>query len=359
MTILAFVLGLILLLVLTVDVHMTVFMPRGGPGVITRRLYSGSWAVWKRIGSRLTDKRRRGWLAQLAPILVPLTVVVWGMLLLLSFSLMYVPWASGFSISPPESGPVPTWAMVLYYSGYSSVTLGVGDVTPSGTMPRLLAVAEAGIGFALFTVAVTYLLSVYNARNQSTALALAISRLVGRRDGEDPVSLLIATAKTTAVGGMTNWLDQVAFDLAALVELRGQYPLLHYFHEPNDDRAMPIALGELLEVVTLCRSVLDPEQYPVLANGPTVAATERLGRHYLSSYEGGQRDDSESYNRERRRRYTAARERLAREGIALRTDHEAWDRYQSIARLWDVADDRMREWIGYPSTSPLGTREDQ
>ena len=198
----------------------------------------------------------------------------------------------------------------------------------------------------------TYLLSGYDVRNQLTALALAIARLVGRRDGEDPGSVLIAVRRAGAAESLGGWLGLMMFDMASLVELRGQYPLLHYSHEPNDDRAMPIALSDLLELVSLAQSMLDPGQYPALADGPTIKAVERVGRHYLGERDGGQGDDTERFKRQRRRRYTASRERLAREGIALRPD-EARGLYQSIAGRWDVADYRMRGWVGYPQPRRL------
>lgn len=347
MTVIAFVAGLALLLVLIVDVHSTVFVPRGQAGLVARRLYSGSWSVWKWIGNRLSGKKRRGWLAKLGPALVPLTVVVWGVLLVVSFALMYVPWLNGFGISPPESGPMEEWALSLYYSGYSAVTLGVGDVTPSGTAPRLMAVIEAGFGFALFTAAVSYLLSVYNALNRSTTLALATSRFVGRRDGENPVTLLIAVTQAEAEEELDDWFGRMAFDLTALVELQGQYPLLSYFHEPNDDRAMPVALSDLLELATLCQAMLDPERYAGLAEGPTVKAVERIGRHYLAEVGVSGASDSQELEKQRRQRYTSAREQLADAGVSLRADEEAWSIYSSIARQWDVADDRMRAQLGY------------
>jgi hypothetical protein len=279
MTTVLFIAGLVLLLLLVIDVHSTVFIPRGQPGLLSRRFYRGSWIAWKRISEHLPESWRRVFLAQLGPILVPLTVIIWGALLIISFSLLYAPWVSEFEISPAESGPMPDWALAFYYSGYSAVTLGVGDVVPNGTVPRLMAVVEAATGLTLFTVSITYLLSVYNARNESAGLSVAISRFVGRSEGDDPVSLLIGVARSSAAEGIGDWLGQVAFELATLVELRGQFPLLHFFHEPNDDRAVPIALSELMELITLCRAMLDPEKYPALTDGPTVRAVERLGVH--------------------------------------------------------------------------------
>ena len=57
---------------------------------------------------------------------------------------MYAPWVAGFQISPPESGPVPDWALVLYYSGYSAVTLGVGDAFSALRYSSCIAVEAEG-----------------------------------------------------------------------------------------------------------------------------------------------------------------------------------------------------------------------
>lgn len=347
MTITLFILGLVVLILLTIDVHSTVFIPRGQPGLLSRRFYRACWILWKGISEHLPERWRRVFLSQLGPILVPLTVILWGALLVFSFALIYAPWVGRFEISPPESGPMPDWALAFYYSGYSAVTLGVGDVVPNGTVPRLMEVVEASFGFALFTVSITYLLSVYSARNESAALAVAISRYVGSGEGDDPVSLLIGVAKSSAAEGMGDWLGQIAFSLATLVELRGQYPLLHYFHEPNDDRAVPIALSELMELITLCRAMLDPEAYPALADGPTVRAVERLGVHYLADFRWTDQHDEDVLRKRRRRHYEAARSRFEDAGIALRADDQAWERFNHIMSKWDVADQHMREWLEY------------
>jgi hypothetical protein len=354
-----FIIGLALVLLLVIDVHSTVFIPRGQPGLLSRRFYRASWLLWKRISERLPGSWRRIFLAQLGPMLVPLTVMVWGALLVIGFALMYAPWVGQFDISPVESGPMPRWALAFYYSGYSAVTLGVGDVVPNGTVPRVMAVIEAGLGFALFTVSITYLLSVYSARNESAGLSLAISRYVGSDEGDDPVSLLIGVAQSSATEGMGDWLGQIAFELATLVELRGQYPLLHFFHEPNDDRAVPIALSELMELITLCRAMLDPGEYPALADGPTVRAVERLGVHYLADFHWKDTRDEEVLCQRRRRHYDAARSRFEDAGMALRPDDQAWARFDQSMAKWDLADQHMREWLEYrPVDARLPDPED-
>lgn len=344
-------LGVILLCILIVDIFVTVFVPRGTAGLIARRTYSGAWSAWRRIGNHLPEKRRRNWLAWLGPLLVPVTVVVWGVLLIVSFALIYAPWVQGFSISPPESGPMADWALALYYSGYSAVTLGVGDVTPNGTFPRLLAVTEAGFGFAIITVAVSYLLSVYSARNQATILSLSVFRFIGRGDSEDPVSLLIHIADKGTEEEVCDWLGRIELNLAEFVELEGQYPLINYFHEPRDDRALPVAISDLLELVTISRTMLSPERFPALATGPTTKVIERIGLNYLRETSTIATSGENTLGAERRERYDDARSRLDDAGVALRDDAVAWPAYDALRSAWDMADERIREWLGYRSAT--------
>lgn len=286
-------------------------------------------------------------MAQLGPALVPLTALTWGTMLIAAFTLVYAPWASGFAVSPTATGPMADWAKTLYYSGYSAVTLGVGDVTPNATGPRMLAFIEAGAGFGLFTAGISYLLSVYNARNQATTIALAISHLVGRRDGRDPIDLVAQTATSGSANDLGSWMEQVSLDIATLVEMSGQYPLLRYFHEPNDDRAIPMAMRDLMELTTLCHTLLDPGTYPSLTRGPSMQAVHRLGLHFLEESGPGESPNPEVVRRERRDRYEEARSRLEDAGVTLRGDVDAWPRFEEITSAWDLKDDGMRAALGY------------
>ena len=345
------IVGVILLCALISDIFATVFVPRGKGGPITRRIYSGAWSAWRWIGFHLPEQRRRGWLAYLGPLLVPITVLAWGAVLIVGFALIYAPWVPDFSISPPESGPMANWALALYYSGYSAVTLGVGDVTPNATFPRLLAVTEAGFGFAIITVSVSYLLSVYSARSQATILSLSVFRFIGRGDGEDPVSLLIDVSESGAEEEVTDWLGRIETILVEFVELEGQYPLINYFHEPSDARALPIAISDLLELVTISRTMLSPERFPALATGPTTRVIERIGLNYLQQTSAINTAGENTLDEERRVRYDDARRRLDDTGVPLRDDEDAWLAYDALRSEWDMADERIREWLGYRSAT--------
>ncbi|MFN4249944.1 potassium channel family protein [Deinococcus sp.] len=261
-------LGLVLLAVLCLDVYATVFVPTGQPGPLSGRLYRRCWHLWhRRFGDGSTRSRHH--LARVGPLLVPLTVLVWAALLWLGFTMVLVPWSA-----VPDQ---PRWFTALYVSGYSITTLGTGDITPAGRWPRVLMVLAAASGFVLISVAVTYLLSVYAALARMTALAFEIHRFMGRSHGLNPGDVLVTVAGTGAAGELSDWLASTASSLAEVVQADDEFPMLHYFHFP-DERALPVALSDLLEVVTLCRTVLSPAAFPALTGGLVVAGTERVAR---------------------------------------------------------------------------------
>lgn len=267
-TFLSIAAGTVLLAVLLSDVFGTVFVPRGGPGHLTERVYRSAWWLWRRLARAAPPRLRRRVLALGGPLLLPLTVALWAGELVAAFSLVYLPLVDTLALSQPAEGPA-TWVTALYYSGYSATTLGVGDVMATTTPLRLLGVLEAALGFSLFSVAVTYLLSVYGALTRTTSLARGIARFVRRADGGDAVDLLVRVHDTGTQDQLTRWLSQTSFDLQRVIQGQAQYPLLHYFHMLDDESALPLTLPDLLETVTLARAVLDPAASPAVARGPS------------------------------------------------------------------------------------------
>jgi hypothetical protein len=331
-------------------VHATVFVPRGRAGPIARRLYVGAWSVWKHSSVHLPLEQRRHRLALLGPLLVPLTFLVWGSLLIVGFALIYYPWAEAFVI-PPELDDIPAWGSALYYSAYSATTLGVGDIFPQGLALRLVSVLEGAYGFALITVSISYLLSTYSALNRATALALEISQFVGRVDGRDPVDVLITVAQLDNEHEIVHWMGRALSIFTTVVQSEGQYPLLHCFHVPDDDRALPVAITDLLEVVVLARSLLLPAHFPLLSCSSFGAAIERTARRHFDEgarmFGSEPTDDSET-KRERRRSYLSARKRLETAGVRLREDAQAWSTYARLRASWDYQNHSIRVHFGYP-----------
>ncbi|SMB82795.1 potassium channel family protein [Deinococcus hopiensis] len=347
MSVLTLLAGVLLLLLLLRDVYVTVFVARGPAGPITGRLYVYAWQLWHRLFGHSTPEARRR-LSHLGPLLVPLTILIWAFVLWLGFALIFLPYARQFQLD--GAAPFPGWFNALYISGYSITTLGIGDVTPTGMALRLVMVLAGATGFILITVAVTYLLSVSGALGRMTSLSFEIYRFVGRDEGYGPVNVLIVAARTQSHDELTNWLGSTASALSQVVQSEDEFPLLHYFHMPNE-RAMPLALADLLEIVTLCRTLLDPEVYPVVTQGLVSAGTQRIVMRYFHAlrpkYERIQ-VEAGRVEQDRQRRFEASWAALEAGGVRLRTKGEAWQRYWELRQEWDTQSASLCLQFGYP-----------
>jgi hypothetical protein len=351
--------GVVLLLILARDVYATVFVPRGPAGAITGRFYSGAWACWSAVVRRLASGRsRRVWLSRLGPLLVPATLVLWGAELILGFALIYYPWANQF-ILPDRVGEFSAWGTAFYYSAYSATTLGVGDIFPRSMGLRIVSAVEAASGFALFSFAISYLVSIYSTLSNATAQAVEIWHLVGRDEGKDPVDALITVIDRDGETDLVKWLVGVSSRLAMVTQSGGQYPLIRYFHEPEDGRAFPVAIADLLELLTLARSLLAPARFPSLSAGIITVTIWRLARQYVTEGArrvGGSTVSEESLQRERVSSYRQARRRLAAAGVPLREESESWECYSRLRAEWDAEDRRFRDALGYPLRLPESQR---
>ncbi len=282
MEVLAVVAGLVLLGLLIVDVFGTVFVPRGGAGVLASRLYRIVWAGWSWAADR-SGRHRRRVLALAGPVLLPLTVVLWVLILVSAFALVYLPSAAQLSVpagGPAASGPVAA----LYVSAYAATTLGVGDIYATTPLLRLLITLEAGLGFALFSISITYVLSVYNALLRATALALRISGFIGRQAGEDAVDVVCRSVRARSEEQTLDWLRGTVSELATTNQAQAQYPLIAYFHIPRNDRALPMALADLLRLVTVLRALPGPSAFPALTSGPTVLWASRAVMSFVGEH---------------------------------------------------------------------------
>ncbi|WP_291426333.1 potassium channel family protein [Deinococcus sp.] len=343
-------LGTLLLAILVWDVHATVFVPYGPAGPLARRFHRSCWRVWHRlVGHRTPQARRR--LAQLGPTLIPMTIILWGGLLLVGYMLLLLPHAGALEVGLGDKAAFPPWFNAFYVTAYSISTLGIGDVVPNGGLARVIMVAAAGSGFVLITIAITYIPSVYSALERMTALAFEIHRFIGRSDGQTPVDVVVLAVSTDSLSELSSWLASTTTALSQVVQADDEFPLLHFFHMPYE-RALPLALADLLEVVTLCRTLLSPEVYPALTGGLVTAGTERVVQSYflglVQKFHHSPADYGDKGIAERLAAFVRAWNQLEAAGLPLRPRDEAYALYTGRRSQWDQASMQLREHFGYP-----------
>jgi hypothetical protein len=348
--------GVALILLVAYDVYATVLHASARYGPVGERLNRLVWRVSRGIARRAGRRRRHVTLNIIGPLLLPLLVVVYLILLITGFGFIYYPHiVEGFTHDHPHSGSL--FDEALYFSGVTLTTAGYGDIAPVSAFLRAVAVIESASGFALISLAITYLLSVYGALERKRAVALSLYHQAG--EGADASGLIAHHFVDGRFHGLRDSLRQATRDVQTMLESHVEHPVIHYFHPLETYKSLPRILFLLLEACAVLRAALDPEEYSDLRNYPEVRTLEASSAHVL----GAMVDSLDLERRERRtlspeevredearwrRRYEQHLRLLRAAGIKLREDVEVgWAEYRDRRRLWESKLNRLSVYLGY------------
>ena len=121
---------------------------------LSGRFYVLTWQLWSFIARRIrSDDRRLSFLATYGPLSVMLLLVVWAGSAVLAFALIYQGSGSRFL---EKDSPV-SFGTLLYMSGSTFLTLGLGDVTSADSLGRMFMVFESATGFVFLGLIITYM----------------------------------------------------------------------------------------------------------------------------------------------------------------------------------------------------------
>jgi voltage-gated potassium channel Kch len=264
------VLGLALLFVVLWDAFETIVLPRRVQRRVrlARLFYGVTWRLWAAIGRRMRPSPGRdAFLSYYGPLSLLLLLVVWALILILSFTLLH--WGFATALVGPE-GTV-NFGGALYMSGSTLFTLGIGDITPRSPLGRLFTVAEAGTGIAFLALVIGYLPVIYQAFSRREA---SIS-LLDARAGSPPsaAELLIRQAEDERADDLAQFLHDWERWAAELLESHLSYPVLAYYRSQHDRESWLAALTMVLDVCALILAGID--------GAPTRAArlTFAMARH--------------------------------------------------------------------------------
>jgi hypothetical protein len=138
------------------DGFATIVLPRT---VAPMRRLSGrftrwSWRLWAALARRIRQPRLRlTFLAVYGPLSVMLLLGLWAGLMILAFALIYLGLGPRFQAA---AGPVD-FGTLLYMSGSTFLTLGLGDVTSADPIGRLFILLEAASGYTFLALIITYM----------------------------------------------------------------------------------------------------------------------------------------------------------------------------------------------------------
>jgi hypothetical protein len=238
--------GAVMALIALRDIFSTIWHPSGRGG-LSRVLMEGVW----RLGRRGRRERLFGHFT--GPLAMGVVALTWLLMLQVGFALVYLPhlpeaFIFGSGLRPEERAG---FTDAMYLSAVTLSTLGFGDIVPTTLFLRIVIPAQALVGFALLTAAVSWGLQIYPALTRRRSLAVRLAQL--RRA---PTQDLLRSSPSPLA---TSLLLEIADRLAGLRADLTQYSETYYFRDHDDEASLPAMMGVALDVADEARRSPDDD----------------------------------------------------------------------------------------------------
>src|SRR5687768_9251313 len=155
------ILGVILVAGVLWETFETIVLPRRVTRLlrVTSFIYYLTWQPWAAIARLIRKNRRREKvLAFFGPLSLLLLLVIWAMGLIVGFGLIHYGAETTF-----HNQRLASFWTYIYFSGTTFFTLGLGDLSPTTSLGRALAIVQSGVGLGFFAMVISYLPVLYQA----------------------------------------------------------------------------------------------------------------------------------------------------------------------------------------------------
>ncbi|MGA8153515.1 MAG: potassium channel family protein [Terriglobales bacterium] len=254
MFILATIAGILIILAVLLDAFETVVLPRRVQRQfrITTWFYRRTWIPWRRLASRIKSPgRRENVLSYFGPLSLLFLLGLWATGLIFGFALLQ--YGAGEHVQLSHE-PI-TFPILIYHSGETFFTLGYGDITPTSSVARALAVIEAGMGFGFLGTVIGYLPTIYSSFSRRE---VQISLLDARAGSPPTAAELLARFGSSP---QQTALDQIFRDCerwaSELLETHISYPALSFFRSQHANQSWLGALTTILDTSALVIAGVD------------------------------------------------------------------------------------------------------
>ena len=234
--------GFLIVTVVLWDAFETIILPRRVARWfrITRLFYLSTWIPWRGFARRIrSPKIRESFVGYFGPLSLLCLFVVWAAALVLGFACMY------YGAAAHADTTQPSFSTLLYMSGTTFFTLGLGDVVPHTQGERRLVVFEGGLGFGFLALVLSYLPVIYQAFSRREVNIV----LLDARAGSPPTAAELLR-RHSGPGGLEA-LQQLLRDWerwsAQLLESHISYPVVSYFRSQHSNESWLGALTALLD----------------------------------------------------------------------------------------------------------------
>lgn len=259
MSLLVSVLSIALIVVILGDGFETMIMPRRvtRPYRLSRLFYFMTWRPFRTLVFRIqSPKRRAALLSLFGPLSLLLLFAVWAIGMIVAFGGLQWSLGGGMHTDLPAN-----FFTTLYLSGVTFLTLGFGDVTPSGPAGQLIAVAEAGVGFGVIAMVISYLPTLWQAFSEREVPI----GLLDARAGSPPSAgqLLVRIMNHGSDSQLDDLLREWEVWAAKTLESHLSFPVLIYYRSQHDNQSWLAAITAILDTTALliaCAREREPYQ---------------------------------------------------------------------------------------------------
>jgi hypothetical protein len=320
--------GLVLIFVILLDAFETVVLPRRIRRTfrITAWFYRVTWGRWTRVGQHIkSTSRREGFLAYYGPLSLIWLLGYWAVGLIFGFACVQYGLGEHLQLSSEKI----TFGKLLYHSGETFFTLGYGDIVPTNTVARALAVLEAGMGFAFLGVVVGYLPVIYNSfAARETEISLLDARAGSPPTAAEFLGRLGCCPEQTVLDGIFRDWERWCADL---LSSHISYPALLFFRSQHSNQSWLSALTTMLDVTSLIMMGVDgihPDQAKLTFAMARHAAVD-LAQVVNAQYDphAPERLTAEDFER--------LRKELAGHGVTLYDGADAAERLAELRALYE------------------------
>ncbi|GAA4307385.1 ion channel [Pontixanthobacter gangjinensis] len=243
--------GIVLYFAIVIDILQTTLSMQGG-GWLTSRFAHIFWKCFLYVSGR---NGRSKILSQAGYILLISIVLIWVLFLWMSFVLILYA-NPGAIIDSTSKMPANLWQLI-YYSGFSISTLGMGDYIATGDIWKILSSVYSFTGLILLTMSVTYFVPVLSAVIDQRKLGIKLSTL-----GSSPEEIIISGWNGENFDHLTSKVDDLSDSIIKYSQQHRAYPVIHYFHNNKSKNAIILQLARLYETLLLISQEVKQEIQP-------------------------------------------------------------------------------------------------
>lgn len=238
--------GIVVVLTL-VDIFITLFAYDGFT-FLAPRMHRALWGAVREASRTVPRRSRAAALSLGSAALLPATLVLWLALETAGFGMVYMPGlaAGSFSVAHKAGSGAES---AFYLSGGDLTSLTFGDLVPRTGFYRAMVDVETMIGLATFTLALTYVLSAFDALAKLHSMYSRVRR--NAIEPNRPATIIERRFRHGDASYFSDFLHNAVEDLVAYDDGLHRFPVAFYFHTRRMERSTPhilAALGQLIEL---------------------------------------------------------------------------------------------------------------